>query len=161
MINNKIIRGNEMQVILLENIQRLGQLGQQVQVKPGYGRNYLIPTGKAVPATADNVSKFEARREELERAQADALGKANIRAKDLTDIVITITKKAGAEGKLFGSVGTVDIASAVSVTGVEIDKHEVILAEGPLRMIGEHEVSLHLHADVDVPLKVIVEAEAE
>jgi large subunit ribosomal protein L9 len=161
MINNKIIRGNEMQVILLENIQRLGQLGQQVQVKPGYGRNYLIPTGKAVPATADNVSKFEARREELERAQADALGKANIRAKDLTDIVITITKKAGAEGKLFGSVGTVDIASAVSATGVEIDKHEVILAEGPLRMIGEHEVSLHLHADVDVPLKVIVEAEAE
>jgi large subunit ribosomal protein L9 len=161
MINNKIIRGNEMQVILLEKIQRLGELGQQVQVKPGYGRNYLIPTGKAVPATADNVSKFEARREELERAQADALGKANIRAKDLTDIVITITKKAGAEGKLFGSVGTVDIASAVSATGVEIDKHEVILAEGPLRMIGEHEVSLHLHADVDVPLKVIVEAEAE
>ena len=150
-----------MQVILLEKIQRLGQLGQQVQVKPGYGRNYLIPTGKAVPATADNVSKFEARREELERAQADALGKATIRAKDLTDIVITIAKKAGAEGKLFGSVGTVDIASAVSATGVEIDKHEVILAEGPLRMIGEHEVSLHLHADVDVPLKVIVEAEAE
>ena len=107
------------------------------------------------------MSKFEARREELERAQADALGKTNIRAKDLTDIVITITKKAGAEGKLFGSVGTVDIARAVSATGVEIDKHEVILAEGPLRMIGEHEVSLHLHADVDVPLKVIVEAEAE
>ena len=150
-----------MQVILLEKIQRLGELGQQVQVKPGYGRNYLIPTGKAVPATADNVSKFEARREELEKAQADVLGKANIRAKDLTDIVIIITKKAGAEGKLFGSVGTVDIASAVSATGVEIDKHEVILAEGPLRMIGEHEVSLHLHADVDVPLKVIVEAEAE
>ena len=150
-----------MEVILLEKIQRLGDLGEKVKVKPGYGRNYLIPTGKAVSATTDNVAKFEARREELERAQADALGKANIRAEDLKDIVITVAKKAGAEGKLFGSVGTVDIANAVTAAGVEIGKHEVILAEGPLRMIGEHEVSLHLHADVDLAVKVIVEAEAE
>jgi large subunit ribosomal protein L9 len=150
-----------MEVILLEKIQKLGELGQSVKVKPGYGRNYLIPKGKAVPATADNVAKFEARREELEKAQADALGKAKIRVEKLQDISVTITKKVGAEGKLFGSVGTVDIAEAVTATGEELSKHEVILPDGPLRIIGEYEVALHLHADVDVQVKVIVAAEED
>ncbi len=150
-----------MEVILLEKIQKLGDLGQSVNVKPGYGRNYLIPKGKAVPATADNVARFEARREELENAQADALGKAKIRAEKLQDISVTITKKAGAEGKLFGSVGTVDISEAVTASGKELSKHEVVLPEGPLRMIGEYEVGLHLHADVDVQVKVVVEAEKD
>ncbi len=150
-----------MEVILLEKIQKLGDLGQQVNVKPGYGRNYLLPNGKAVSATPDNVAKFEARREELEEAQADALGKAKIRAEKLQDVSVTIRKKAGAEGKLFGSVGTVDISAAVTATGEELSKHEVILAAGPLRLLGEFEVALHLHADVDVQLKVIVEAEDE
>lgn len=150
-----------MEVILLEKIQKLGELGQQVQVKPGYGRNYLVPKGKAVPATPDNVARFEGRREELEKAQADTLGKAKIRAEKLKDISVTISKKAGTEGKLFGSVGTLDISAAVTAAGEELDKHEVILAEGPLRMIGEYEVALHLHADVNVQVKVIVAAEDE
>ena len=150
-----------MEVILLEKIQKLGELGQKVEVKPGHGRNYLIPKGKAVPATADNVAKFEARRKELEEAQADALGKAKIRAEKLQEISVTIMKKAGAEGKLFGSVGTVDISEAVTAAGEELSKQEVVLAEGPLRMIGEYEVALHLHAGVDVQLKVIVAAEDE
>jgi large subunit ribosomal protein L9 len=161
MIANKIKRGKVMEVILLEKIQKLGELGQQVQVKPGHGRNYLIPKGKAVPATPDNVAKFEARREELEKAQADAFGKAKIRAEKLQEITVTITKKAGAEGKLFGSVGTVDISEAVTATGEELNKHEVVLPDGALRMIGEYEVALHLHADVDVQVKVIVVAEEE
>lgn len=150
-----------MEVILLEKIQKLGELGEQVRVKPGYGRNFLIPQGKAVPATADNVAKFEARREELEKAQAEALMAARSREEKLAEMVVTIRKKAGAEGKLFGSVGTADITEAVSATGVELNKHEVILAEGPLRQLGEHEVSLHLHADVNIPLKVLVEAEED
>ena len=148
-----------MEVILLEKIQKLGDLGQQVRVKPGYGRNYLIPNGKAVPATPDNVAKFEARREELEKAQADALASAEARAKGMQELTITVKKKAGAEGKLFGSVGTADISEAVTASGEELNKHEVILAEGPLRMVGEHEVAIHLHADVNFSIKVVVEAE--
>ena len=148
-----------MEVILLEKIQKLGDLGQQVRVKPGYGRNYLIPNGKAVPATPDNVAKFEARREELEKAQADALASAEARAKGMQEMTITVKKKAGAEGKLFGSVGTADISEAVTASGEELNKHEVILAEGPLRMVGEHEVAIHLHADVNFSIKVVVEAE--
>lgn len=150
-----------MEVILLEKIQKLGDLGQQVKVKPGYGRNYLVPQGKAVPATADNVAKFEARREELEKAQADALASSTARAAKMQDVVVTIRKKAGAEGKLFGSVGTVDISEAVSASGENLDKHEVILADGPLRMTGEYDVAIHLHADVNFTVKVIVEAEEE
>lgn len=150
-----------MEVILLEKIQKLGELGQQVHVKPGYGRNYLIPKGKAVPATADNVARFEARREELEKAQADALGLARIRAEKLKEISVIIKKKAGAENKLFGSVGTLDISEAVTAAGEDLSKHEVILAAGPLRLLGEFDVAIHLHADVDVQVKVIVEAEDE
>lgn len=150
-----------MEVILLEKIHKLGELGQQVQVKPGYGRNYLIPNGKAVSATAENVAKFEARREELEKAQADALGRARARAEKLTDCSVTIAKKAGSEGKLFGSVGTVDIANAISASGEEVSKQEVILPEGPFRMLGDYEVNLHLHADVDVNVKLAIVAEEE
>ena len=150
-----------MEVILLEKIQKLGELGQQVHVKPGYGRNYLIPKGKAVPATSDNVARFEARREELEKAQADALGLARIRAEKLKEISVIIKKKAGAENKLFGSVGTLDISEAVTAAGEDLSKHEVILAAGPLRLLGEFDVAIHLHADVDIQVKVIVEAEDE
>ena len=151
-----------MEVILLENIRKLGELGDQVRVKPGYGRNYLIPMGKAVPATAENVAKFEARRAELEKNQADRLAAAHTREDQLQGLSITITQRAGTEGKLYGSVGTSDIADAVTATGVEIKKQEVQLPEGPFRVIGEYEVMLQLHADVEVAIKVsIVPEESE
>ena len=143
-----------MEVILLEKIHNLGSLGEKVRVKPRHGRNYLIPTGKAVPATPENIAKFEALRAELEKADADVLEKAQARAEAFTNLVVTITQKAGTEGKLFGSVGTADIAAAVSELGIELSKHEVRLPAGPLRQIGEHEIDVHLHPDVNA--KVIV-----
>ena len=145
-----------MEVILLEKIHNLGELGEQVRVKPGYGRNYLIPKGKAVPATAENISEFEARREELERVQRDALGKAEARATALAEVSVTIARKAGEEGKLYGSVGTQDIADAVTSAGFELAKQEVRLPHGPFRMTGEFEVELQLHADVAGRVQVIV-----
>jgi large subunit ribosomal protein L9 len=148
-----------MEVILLQKIHKLGELGDKVNVKAGYGRNYLVPGGRAVPATAANLAKFEAERAELERAQAGALGVAQGRAEKLADVEVTITSKAGAEGKLFGSVGTLDIAEAVSATGNPLEKKEVRLPEGALRAVGEHEVDLHLHADVNVTIKVRIVAE--
>ncbi len=148
-----------MEVILLQKIHKLGELGDKVNVKSGYGRNFLIPGGRAVPATAANLAKFEAERAELERAQAGALGVAQGRAEKLVDLEVTITSKAGAEGKLFGSVGTVDIAEAVAATGNPLEKKEVRLPEGALRAVGEHEVDLHLHADVNVTIKVNIVAE--
>ncbi len=148
-----------MEVILLEKVQNLGDLGDKVKVKPGYGRNYLVPSGKATPATAENVAAFEQRRAELEKAQAERLGAAEGRAAQLRDLTVTITAKAGTEGKLYGSVGTREIAEAVSATGVALEKHEVLLPEGALRETGEHEVALHLHSDIDVAIKVVVEAE--
>ena len=123
-----------MEVILLEKVANLGGLGEKVSVKSGFGRNFLIPQGKAVFASAENVKLFEERRADLEG--------------------ISITHKSGEEGRLFGSVGTVDIASACAEAGVEISKSEVRLPEGPFRVAGEHEVTLHLHTDVDVTLKV-------
>lgn len=143
-----------MEVILLERIHRLGELGEKVKVKPGYGRNYLVPQRKAIPATAENIAKFEEQRAELERAQADSLAKAEARAEALRDLEVTIAAKAGAEGKLFGSVGTADIADAVVAAGLEAEKREVRLPEGALREIGEFEVELHLEAEVDVTIKV-------
>lgn len=148
-----------MQVILLEKIHRLGNLGDKVNVAPGYGRNFLIPTRKAVPATAANVAKFEGQRAELEHVQADALGRAQARAAQLTDMMVTITAKAGAEGKLFGSVGTLDIAEALVAQGVEAEKREVRLPQGPLREIGEFDVDIHLHAEVNATVKVKIVAE--
>jgi large subunit ribosomal protein L9 len=149
-----------MEVILLEKIRRLGELGDKVKVKAGFGRNYLIPQGKAVPATPENIARLEARRAELERAQAEALAVAQERAAKLAELTITVRRKAGEEGKLFGSVGTADIAEAVTAAGIELHKHEVRLPEGPFRTTGEFEVSLSLHADVDATLKLVIEAEA-
>lgn len=149
-----------MEVILLEKIRKLGGLGDQVRVKPGYGRNFLIPQGKAVPATSDNIAKFEARRAELEQAQADALSAAQARAAKIQDLAVKLVRKAGAEGKLYGSVGTADIADALTeASGVEVTRKEVLLPEGPLRVTGEYEIGVHLHADVDATVKVEVVAE--
>ena len=148
-----------MEVILLEKIHRLGALGDRVQVRAGYGRNYLIPQRKAVPATADNVARFEEQRAELERVQSDQFAAATARATALTDLVVPVTAKAGAEGKLFGSVGTLDIAEAVSATGVAVEKREVRLPNGPLREVGDHKVEVHLHADVDAEITVRIAAE--
>jgi len=150
-----------MEVILLEKIHKLGELGQQVRVKPGYGRNYLIPNGKAIPATDANIAKFEARRAELEKAQQDSQARASARAAALVDLSVTITRRAASEGKLYGSVGTVDIAEAVTATGNEILKHEVRLPEGPFRTLGEHKVDLQLHADVVVTITVTIVAEED
>ena len=150
-----------MEVILLEKIQNLGDLGDQVKVKAGYGRNYLIPHGKAVSATPANIEKFEARRVELEKMQAGHLEKARLRAGQLGKVCITLTRKAGAEGKLFGSVGTVDIAEAVRQTGVELAKREVRLPDGPFRTTGEFTVNINLHADVETSIKLVIVAEEE
>ena len=148
-----------MEVILLEKVHRLGNLGDKVKVKPGYGRNYLIPTGKAVPATAQNVAKFEATHAEIEEAQAKSLEEAQARAEALAGLTITIASKAGTEGRLYGSVGTADIVSAVTAAGVNLSKKEVRLPKGPLREIGEHTVDLHLHPDLSATVKVLVVAE--
>ena len=150
-----------MEVILLEKVHKLGNLGDQVKVKPGYGRNYLIPSGKAVSATPENIAKFDARRAELEKQQQEALTAANGRAEKLNVVSVSIPRKAGAEGKLFGSVGTIDIADAVTASGVELAKHEIRLPEGPIRSTGEYEIDVQLHADVSATIKVIVVAEEE
>jgi large subunit ribosomal protein L9 len=148
-----------MEVILLEKIRRLGDLGDKVKVKPGFGRNFLIPEGKAVPATPENIAKFEARRAELEKTQAEALATAAARAEKLNALTLTIRRKAGEEGKLFGSVSTGDIAEAAVAAGAELHKHEVRLPEGPFRAVGQYEVTLNLHADVDAKVKLNIEAE--
>lgn len=149
-----------MEVILLQKVENLGNLGDRVKVRPGYGRNFLIPQGKAAPATAANIAEFEARRAELEKQAADKLSAAEARkAKAEALGEIKVTSKAGSEGKLFGSVGTVDIADALQAAGLEIERREVRLPEGPIRVAGEHEVELHLHTDINVTLKVIVEGE--
>ena len=146
-----------MEVILLEKIGKLGDLGDKVTVKPGYGRNFLIPQGKAVPATRENVEKFEAQRAELEATAAETLAAAELRAGQIRELgVITIAANAGEEGKLFGSVGTRDIADAVTRAGVEINKAEVRLPEGALREVGEYQIELHLHSDIDVAIELHV-----
>ena len=148
-----------MQVILLEKIRRLGNLGDTVDVRSGYGRNFLIPQGKAVSATAANKAHFEARRAELEKKQAEVLAAAQARAAKLADLTVSIAAKAGDEGKLFGSVGTRDIAEAVSKAGVEVEKSEVRLPNGALRMMGEYEIELGLHTEVSATVKVVIVAE--
>lgn len=145
-----------MEVILLEKIDSLGGLGDKVRVRPGYARNYLLPQGKAKFATPENIAEFEARRAELERAATEALAAAEMRRESLAGMVIEITAKAGGEGKLFGSIGAADIAEAVTARGVEVEKREVRLPEGPLRQAGEYEIQLHLHADVDADIRIIV-----
>ena len=150
-----------MEVILLETVTNLGDLGDKVSVKAGYGRNFLIPQGKAVPATEEAVAEFEARRAELERAAAEAVAAARTRAEALAALdVITIEANAGEEGKLFGSIGTRDIAAAVAAAGCEIDKSEVKLPDGALRDLGEYTIAVQLHAEVmaDLTLAVVPEA---
>jgi large subunit ribosomal protein L9 len=148
-----------MDVILLQKVANLGNIGDRVKVRSGYGRNYLLPQGKATLATPDNVARFEARRAELERAAREHLVSAEERAGAMKDFKLTIPAKAGTEGKLFGSIGTSDIAEAATRTGFKVQRSEVRLPNGPLRTIGEHVVSLHLHADIDVALTVAIVAE--
>ncbi|WP_255989032.1 50S ribosomal protein L9 [Chitinolyticbacter albus] len=149
-----------MQIILLEKVANLGTLGDVVKVKDGYARNFLIPQGKARRATESNLQDFEARRAELEARQADILTAAQGRAEKLNGATISIAQKAGVDGRLFGSVGTVDIADAVTATGVEVKKFEVRLPEGPLKQIGEYDITLSLHHDVNVDVKVVVTSAA-
>ncbi|WKE64983.1 50S ribosomal protein L9 [Gallaecimonas kandeliae] len=150
-----------MNVILLDKIANLGSLGDQVKVKAGYARNFLIPQGKAVMATRDNVAHFEARRAELEAKLAEVLAAAEARAEQVKALEsVEIASKAGDEGKLFGSIGTRDIADAISAKGVAVAKSEVKLPEGALRTTGEFEVELQLHSDVFATIKVVVVAEA-
>jgi large subunit ribosomal protein L9 len=148
-----------MEVILLQKVANLGNIGDRVKVKPGFGRNYLLPQGKAALATAANVAKFEERRVELEKRAADDLDTARSRAAKLEGHALTITAKAGGEGKLFGSIGTSDIAEALSADGIEVERSEVRLPGGPIRLVGEHHVKVHLHTDVEVDLTVTVVAE--
>jgi large subunit ribosomal protein L9 len=148
-----------MEIILLQKVANLGNIGDRVKVKPGYGRNFLLPQGKATLATPDNIAKFEARRAELEMAAGEELSKAQARAKKLEGFKLSLTAKAGGEGKLFGSVGTSDIAEATRKAGFDVERSEVRLPHGPIRQAGEHIVHLHLHTDVTVDLPVTIVAE--
>ena len=145
-----------MQVILLQKVANLGNIGDRVKVRSGYGRNFLLPQGKATLATPENIARFEARRAELEKAAREHLQSASERAEAMKEFKLTIPAKAGTEGKLFGSIGTADIAEACTQAGFKIERSEVRLPSGPLRTLGEHVVNLHLHADVDVPLAVSI-----
>ena len=148
-----------MEVILLEKVANLGNLGDQVKVRPGYGRNFLIPQQKAVPATKANIEKFEARRAELEAAAAEAMAAAQARAAQIAAVgAVALARMAGEEGKLFGSVGPGDIAEALTALGVGVEKREVIMPEGPIHAIGEYEVNVRTHSDVMQAVQVIITA---
>ncbi|MFT3668279.1 MAG: 50S ribosomal protein L9 [Pseudoxanthomonas sp.] len=149
-----------MELILLQKVTNLGVLGDKVNVKPGYGRNYLVPQGKAVPATAANVAEFEAKRAEYEAKAKAVHDEAESRAAKLEGASVTITANAATEGKLFGSVGPRDIADAFTAAGLPLEKSEVIMGEGALRNIGEYDIVVKLHADVQTTVKVVVQAEA-
>ena len=148
-----------MDVILLTKVANLGDIGDRVKVKSGYGRNFLLPEGKATLATPANVAKFEARRSELEKIAKDQLSAAQGRAAALEGFTLRISAKAGSEGKLFGSVGTTDIADACTAQGHKVARSEVRLPNGPIRTVGDHQVVLHLHTDIDVQLPVTISAE--
>ena len=148
-----------MDVILLTKVANLGNIGDRVKVKSGYGRNFLLPKGKATLATPENVKKFEARRAELEKVAREQFQDAESRAAAFKDFKLQITAKAGTEGKLFGSIGTADIAEACTAQGHKLARSEVRLPTGPLRTVGDHIISLHLHTDIDVQLPVSITAE--
>jgi large subunit ribosomal protein L9 len=148
-----------MEVILLDKVENLGGIGDKVKVKPGYARNYLLPQGKATRATPENIAEFEARRAELEAKAAGIISEAKARAAKIEGLKLVLKAKVGSEGKLFGSIGPVDISEAAEAAGVVIERSELRLAEGPLRMVGDHEVEVHLHAEVSVPITVTIEAE--
>ncbi len=145
-----------MDLILLEKVLNVGDLGDLVKVKSGYGRNYLVPQGKAASATKENIAHFEVRRAELEAAAEDKLGKAKARQAALADLKVEISANASDEGNLYGSIGPREIAIAVTDLGHEVNKSEVIMGEGPIRTVGEFDVPLQLHSDVEVTIKVIV-----
>lgn len=148
-----------MEIILLKKVENLGALGNVVNVRPGYARNFLIPQGKAQMATKANIAEFEARRAELEAEAADALTAAEARKAQLEGMVLTITAKAGNEGKLFGSVTNHEIADAINAAGIQVERREIRMTDGALRHVGEFEVGVHLHTEVDTTIKVVVEAE--
>lgn len=149
-----------MEVILLDKVENLGSLGDKVKVQPGYGRNFLIPQGKAVPATAGNLAEFEKRRAEYEAQVADELEKAKIRKKNLDGQRFEVRARAGEEGKLFGSVGTTDVVDALVAAGHEIERREVRMPDtGPIHELGEFEIGIHLHSDVDATVTIAVVAE--
>ena len=148
-----------MEVILLQKVANLGNIGDRVKVRSGFGRNFLLPQRKATLATPEHVARFEAHRAELEKAAREQLQGAEERAAAMKEFKLTITAKAGTEGKLFGSIGTSDIAEACTQAGFKVERSEVRLPNGPLRMVGEHTVSLHLHTDIDVPVAVSIIAE--
>lgn len=149
-----------MQVILLEKISNLGGLGEQVNVRSGFGRNFLIPQGKAVPATAENIKMYEERRAELEQKAKDKLQGAEKRAAALVALeLVSVKHRAGEESKLYGSVGTAEIAKALTDAGVEVEKKEVLLPNGSIHFLGEHDVDIQFHTDVKVAIKLVVEPE--
>ena len=148
-----------MQVILLEKVRNLGSLGEEVRVKSGFARNFLIPYGKAVVANEDNRKKFEARRAELEAVQRDALGKAQARGEKLAGATVQIVRKISEDGKLFGSVGMRDIVDAMVAAGFEIERSEVHLDRGPIKEVGDHEISVSLHPEVNIKIHVSVVGE--
>ena len=143
-----------MEVILLEKIANLGNLGDKVTIKSGYGRNYLVPQGKAVAATAKKIAEFEARRAELEKAAAEKLSAAQKLGNELSKLQITITHKAGDEGRLFGSVGTHNIAEAITAAGIAVEKQQIRLPHGAIRHIGDYPIDINLHSDVIVTLSI-------
>ena len=145
-----------MNVILLENVENLGGIGDMVKVKPGYGRNFLLPQGKAALATAENIKAIEARRAELEKTAAEELAKAKARAKTIEGVEVVISANAGSEGKLFGSVGPIDIAEALSAIQVEVERAEIRMADGPIHELGDFTVGVHLHTEVDAEITVKV-----
>jgi large subunit ribosomal protein L9 len=148
-----------MELILKKDVEHLGFTDDLVSVKPGYGRNYLVPYGLAVPATKDNIEAFEAQRAELEAQAAERKAEAEARAEQLNDIELSLVSKAGDEGKLFGSIGPRDLADAISSAGIDVAKSEVRMPNGPIRQTGEYDIALHLHAEVNAVVRVVVVAE--
>lgn len=148
-----------MEIILLEKMGKLGNIGDKVSVKSGYARNFLFPTGKALPINNENLEIFEQRRAELEKAAADSKQKAEMRAAELANLTVTIVVKVGDEGKLYGSIGTRDIADNVTAAGVEINKSEVLLPEGAIRHTGEYAIDLQLHTEVRASVAVHIVSE--
>jgi large subunit ribosomal protein L9 len=149
-----------MNVILLDNVENLGSVGDVVTVKPGYARNFLIPQGKAALATRENMQEIEARRAELEKAAAEELAAARGRKKAIDGMELVIAANVGSEGKLFGSVGPIDIADAFEKVQVEVERSEIRMPEGPIQEVGEYEIGVHLHPEVDAEIKVrVVESE--
>jgi large subunit ribosomal protein L9 len=150
-----------MEVILYEKIDRLGNIGDLVNVKAGFARNFLLPQGKAKVATEENKAEIETRRAEFEKLAAEALAAAEKRREQIEALSINITAKSGTEGKLFGSIGNIDISAAITEAGVDVEKREVRLPEGPIRMAGDYEIVLHLHTDVDAIANITVIGEEE